>query len=309
MEYKNLYNNLIHLFPNNELLDNIKNEDVTQYNIRINNLIKSLKNQVNFNNFAKSKIKVFSHKEADTTQISESLFGKTLTLKKIFNNQNDTIKNLLWNNLHKMVLYELEEQNKTLQDKNIEERINKLKLNFKFKDPKQTFKSLLKTENLNNSTNNLINDIFSSFEESMTEKNPLNNLLNISSLISEKYKDKIDNGEIDLNSLLTGLQSNLPGMDGIKTLIEPLMNMTKTEEVKETIIMDENFSTANVSIGKEEEAQPVLGEGMGKLFNTLSSLRLDDPNLQDTLKNNLGLDMNLISEQMNKILQEQNKLN
>ena len=309
MEYKNLYNNLIHLFPNNELLDSIKNEGVEQYNIRINNLIKSLKNQVNFNSFAKSKIKVFSHKEADTTQISESLFGKTLTLKKIFNNQNDTIKNLLWDNLHKMVSYELEEQNKILQDKNIEERINKLKLKFKFKDPKQTFKSLLKTENLNNSTNNLINDIFSSFEESMSEKNPLNNLLNISSLISEKYKDKIDNGEIDLNSLLSGLQSNLPGMDGIKTLIEPLMNMAKTEEVKETIVMDENFSTANVSIGKEEEPQPVLGEGMGKLFNTLSSLRLDDPNLQDTLKNNLGLDMNLISEQMNKLLQEQNKLN
>ena len=98
-------------------------------------------------------------------------------------------------------------------------------------------------------------------------------------------------------------------MDGIKKLIEPLMSMAQAEEIKETIVMDENFSTANVSIGKQEESQPVMGEGIGKLFNTLSSLRLDDPNLQDTLKNNLGLDMDLISEQMNKILQEQNKLN
>lgn len=338
-EYSSFYNNLIHLFPNNELLESIKNEDQTQYIVRINNLIKSLKSQVNFNSFAKSKIKVFSHKELDTTCVSESLFGKNLTLKKIFNNQNDTIKDLLWNQLHRMVLYELQEQNKTVKDKNIEERIEKLKPIPKkpnLSDPRKAFKTLLKTDDLNDSTNSLINDIFSSFEDSMNGKNPLDNLLNISSIIGEKYKDRIDNGEIDLNGLLGGLQNNLPGMDGMKKMIEPLMSMVQTqaEEPKETVVIDENFSTANIDIGKQEEnAQPMFGnmlksldstgilnmlksngslgvggaeggEGLGKLFNTLSKLQLDDPNLESTLKNDLGLDMSQISEQMNKMLQQ-----
>lgn len=336
-EYSSFYNNLIHLFPNNELLESIKNEEQSKYIVRINNLIKSLKNQVNFNNFAKSKIKVFSHKESDTTSISESLFGKNLTLKKVFNNQNDTIKELLWNQLHRMVLYELQEQNKTLKDKNIDERIEKLKPIQKkpnLSDPRKAFKTLLKTDNLNDSTNSLINDIFSSFEDSMSGKNPLDNLLNISAIIGEKYKDKIDNGEIDLNGLLGGLQNNLPGMDGMKKMMEPLMSMVQTqaEEPKETVVIDENFSTANIDIGKQEEnVQPMFGnmlksldstgilnmlknngleqkgegtEGLGKLFNTLSKLQLDDPNLETTLKNDLGLDMSQISEQMNKMLQQ-----
>jgi hypothetical protein len=346
-EYSSFYNNLTHLFQNNDFLESIKDEDQTQYVIRVNNLIKTLKNQVNFNNFAKSKIKVFSHKESDTLHISESLFGKNLSLKKIFNNQNEMIKDLLWSQLHRMVLYELEQQNKPLKDKNIYERIEKLKPIQKklSSDPRDAFKSILKTDNLNDSTNNLINDIFSSFENSGSGKNPLDNLLNISSVIGEKYKDKIDNGEIDLNSLLGGLQNNLPGMEGMKKMMEPLMNMvqSKPEEPKETVIIDENFSTADIEIGKQEESsQPMFGnmlksldstgilnmikggigggagglgglgtdganEGIGKLLNTLTNLNLDDPNLEDTLKNDLGIDMTQISEQMSKILQQQSQ--
>jgi hypothetical protein len=55
---------------------------------------------------------------------------------------------------------------------------------------------------------------------------------------------------------------------------------------------------SNGSIGGESS------EGLGKLFNTLSKLQLDDPNLETTLKNDLGLDMSQISEQMNKMLQQ-----
>jgi hypothetical protein len=336
-EYSSFYNNLIHIFPNNDFLESIRNEEQTQYVIRVNSLIKSLKSQVNFNNFAKSKIKVFSHKDADTIIISESLFGKNLSLKKILNNQDDSIKDLLWNQLHRMVLYELQEQNKTLKDKNVDERIEKLKPIQKklTTDPRVAFKTLLKTDDLNSSTNNLINDIFSSFEDSMNGKNPLDNLLNISSVIGEKYKDKIENGEIDLNGLLGGLQNNLPGMDGMKKMMEPLMKMVQTpeEEPKETVVIDENFSTANIDIGKQDEiSQPMFGnmlksldstgllnmmktqdgkenEGMSKLFSTLSNLKLDDPNLETTLKNNLGLDMSQISEQMSKILQQNQNQN
>ena len=332
-EYSSFYNNLIHLFPNNEFLESIKNEDKTQYIIRINKLITSLKSSDNFNNFAKSKIKVFSHKESDTTNISESLFGKNLTLKKIFNNQNESIKQLLWNQLHRLVIHELEEQNKNSPNKTITDKINKLKPISKvndFTNPRQTFKKLIKTDELNTSTNNLINDIFSSFEDSMKGSNPLENLLNISTNISEKYKNQIDNGEINLDSLLGGLQNNLPGMDGIKNIIDPIIKMAgQQEEPKETVVIDENFSTANIDIGKQEETtQPMFAnmlktldatglmnmmkssdnpentEGLGKLLGVFNKMQSNEGNIDDILKNDLGLDMTQISEQMSKLMQQ-----
>ena len=62
-----------------------------------------------------------------------------------------------------------------------------------------------------------------------------------------------------------------------------------------------NMLKSNGSIGTEGGEGT---EGLGKLFNTLSKLQLDDPNLETTLKNDLGLDMSQISEQMNKMLQQ-----
>lgn len=345
-EYSSFLNNLIHLFPNNEVLNNITNETIDERYTRIIILISTLDNQANFNNFVKSKIKTFSHKEVDKQKISESLFGKNLSLKKIFNNQDDSIKLLLWNHLHRLVYIVYQNENKDTADKNKVERITRLKelqktTTTKKIDPKETLQSFLKTDNLNTSTNDMINDIFSSFEGSLSGKNPLENIFNISNLISDKYKDKIENGDIDLNSLLDGLQTNLPGMENMKSMIDPILKMQgQPEEPKETVIMDENFSTADVDLGKQEElSQPALGnmlkaidstglmnmlgsgsaglpelgnqtEGIGKFMGMLSKLQNVDNNNPDELtnifKNELGLDVDKLNEQMAKMM-NQNK--
>jgi hypothetical protein len=343
-EYTSFLNNLIHLFPNNDVLNSVSNETVDERYSRLIILISTLDNQTNFNNFVKSKIKTFSHKETDKQKISESLFGKNLSLKKIFNNQDDTIKLLLWNHLHRLVYIVYQNENNSTTDKNKLERISRLKelqksTASKKMDPKETLQSFLKTDNLNTSTNEMINDIFSSFEGSLTGKNPLENIFNISNLITDKYKDKIENGDIDLNSLLDGLQTNLPGMENMKSMIDPILKMQgQPEEPKETVIMDENFSTADVDLGKQEElSQPALGnmlkaidstglmnmlgssgggfpdlgnqtEGIGKFMGMLSKLQNVDSNNPDEVtnifKNELGLDVDKLNEQMAKMMNQ-----
>lgn len=334
-EYSSFLNNLNHLFSNNEILQSVNNEtDDAKYS-RIKKLVNTFINQNDFNNFAKSKIKVFSHKEKNTIKISESVFGKDLSLKKIFNNQSDIIKDLLWKQLHRLVLCVLENEN--LTDTQSISRIARLKELLKESvsklDPKETLHNLLKTDKLNNSTNNMINDIFSSFEASTTGKNPLENIFNISNIISDKYKDKIENGEINLNNLLDELQHNLPGMENMKSMIDPILKMQgKPEEPVEPVIIDENFSTGDVQMGKQEEAGPPAiktmlnaldstglmdmlnkggnsegqPEGIGKFMSMLTKLQNVDSSNSDEItnifKNDLGLDMDKINEQMTKMM-------
>ena len=146
-EYSSFLNNIIHLFPDNEFLLSLNEEShETQY-YRIKNLVDSLNTQVQFNNFVKSKIKTFSHKDNDTQSISLSIFGKKLSLKKIFNNQSEITKTLLWNHLHRLVFLVLEEENKDTTDNIILDRIDVLKniKNNKY-NPRNTIKSLLKTD-------------------------------------------------------------------------------------------------------------------------------------------------------------------
>ena len=69
----------------NKILNETENEKI----IRVKNFNDSLNTTTLFNHFLKKKIKLFSHKEKDTLKVSESFFGSELSLKKIFNNQDD----------------------------------------------------------------------------------------------------------------------------------------------------------------------------------------------------------------------------
>lgn len=203
-EFELFISNLLNLYPNEVILTNILNEPLDQKIDRIKCLNDSLNLSANFNNFCKSKIKVFSHKDNSTLKISESFFGKDFSLKKIFNNQPEEIKNKLWLNLHKLLLILLEEETKTHPSKQLEDKITKLRenilnKNLKIDQTKKSIQQLFQTDTLNATTNNMIDDIFKSFENAMTGNNTIENILNLSSELSQKYEDKINNGEIDLN--------------------------------------------------------------------------------------------------------------
>jgi len=331
-EFNNFIINLNEIFPNNELILSLINETVEQRIIRIQKLNKTLSLNANFNNFCKSKIKVFSHKDKDTHQISESLFGSHLSLKKIFNNQPDNVKEKLWLNLHKILKLFLDQENISTPSKQLEERINRLKeclINkvFKLDQTKKSIQNLFQTDKLNEPTNNMINDIFKSFEDAMTGKNTMENILNLSGELTKKYESKINNGEIDFNGLIDSLKSNVPGMENMKNIIDPLLKMsgtTESEQKLEPIIIDENFSTSNVEIGKLDEVneKPVISNmlnmvnnsgllGMlsgdeannfSKLFDVVNKLKetgLDNRDeINNIFKNDLGLDVDKINQEM-----------
>ena len=228
-----------------------------------------------FNDFTKSKIKVFSHKNQDTQAISESLFGTDFCLKNLLNNQPENVKMIIWEHLHN--IYLVVELLKPVEDRNMS-RVNILSAQLygnqrealsdnceqttdegKFVQVQSTgakskLKDMLGVE-VNNETTGMIDDIVSSFEGILTgnSANPFAGIMEVSQKISVKYADKINSGEIELDKLMKSISKKVPGMESV---IGGMMGGSKeTSKPKEKIIIDENFSTANVEVGlsKPEE--------------------------------------------------------
>ena len=278
--------------------------------------------------FIESKIKLFSQKEDNTKLVSDALFGEEMSLKKVFNNKEDSVKVVLWSYLHLMVLMIELAQKKKNKDKIkkitkvVEDNVaetekckKQVEISNKVggKDPKNMIKDMLGVE-VNEQTNDMVADIVKSFEVSLqggANTNPLAGILEISKKISEKYQDKITNGDIQLDKLMQGIQKTIPGMDqvlggenGMADMMKNMMggeggdmadmmkNMMggeaggmadmmkgmmggagglfgKGEPQKETVIIDENFSTSNVDVGVIKEGSNI---NIGKMLNVANSL-------------------------------------
>lgn len=220
---------------------------------------------INFDLFLKSKIKVFSHKSEDTQRISESLFGEKLSLKNLLNNQPDEVKKIIWVNLHTLCMLsellkpeELKDDEKVMQLNRVlykDREIPENKDNNLGGDTKKKLQDMLGV-NVNNETTSMIDDIVGSFEKVLTNQsggNPLSGIMEISQNISVKYADKINKGEIELDKLMQAITSKVPGMD---QMMGGMMGGSKdSAKSKEKILMDENFSTANVEVGINQEAE------------------------------------------------------
>ena len=274
-----------------QLLEVLKNESKDKKWLKGVKLQQCLTNEL-FDLFIESKIKLLSHKDENTKNVSESLFGEELSLKKIFNNRDEHTKFVLWAYLHLMMLMvELAIEKKTnkkdrskklttLIEKNSEqfekEKVKVQKSNNPMKDPKTMIKEMFKVD-VNNDTNEMLTDIIKSFETSLSGNgNPLAGILDISQKISTKYQDKINTGDIELNKLMEGIQKNIPGIDemmksGIMGAggLGEMLGGGASKAPKETVIIDENFSTANVDLGKQAESK---GFNIGKMLNIANSL-------------------------------------
>jgi hypothetical protein len=338
---KDFISHLNQVFPDTRILGIIENESDDQLLDRAKQLNNSL-NTANFANLIKNRIKIFSHKDPITLKISQSFFGPELSLKKIFNNQEETIKLVFWQDLKDILLA----YNQTViisdpENKKALTRISDLTSDHKSEfDPKEGINKILNTDKLNASTNDLINDIFGSFESSLSESNgnPFSNILQISQTITDKYKDKIENGEVNLDDLLKNM-TNLPGMENMGGMVDMLSKqMTSTpKEPVEKVIIDENFSTADVQQGeiKDESSSmnmssmlktidsigsmtgsPLLsgldgsenGEGpdMSKimgLFNKLGNIN-DPTEINNVFETELGIDINKFTDEMSKVLEK-----
>ncbi len=103
-----------------ETVNNLTGNDASAFNNnieqRLNKFYQSLNNDDLFTIFTMAKIKVFSAKTEETHQVSISLFDESLSLKQVFNNQSDIVKNKLWELLFNLYI-QLERINKNNADR------------------------------------------------------------------------------------------------------------------------------------------------------------------------------------------------
>ncbi len=259
-----------------------------------------------FSDFVKSKIKILSHKAVDTQKISESLFGENFCLKNLLNNQPDEVKSIIWHNLHNILLVaELlkpeEDRNtlristlsKILYKNNVPEALseNCEQSNSNFSNASANSKNKLKDMlgvEVNDETTGMIDDIVSSFEGILTGSssgNPFAGIMEVSQKISVKYADKINKGEIELDKLMKSISSKVPGMDSV---LGGMMDGTTGDKPKpkEKIIIDENFSTADIEVGmNKEEEKPSIKFGnvlkMADQFGVIPGGKQSDSGMPD----------------------------
>tara|TARA_B100000768_G_C11284189_1_gene380865 strand:- start:6105 stop:7202 length:1098 start_codon:yes stop_codon:yes gene_type:complete len=328
--YNQLLEELMKLFPNDH--DNITNILIMEDDLKLQSIdifLTLLNDEDLYNNFLKRKIKSFSSKLEKTRDLSTSLFGSSLTLKNIFNNQTVDIKNTLWTYLHLIYLTKLLENKKDNQEK-----ISQLELEFKnisnnnlkesnddiySKKNKDVTKDSLDSQlpqsdndiknpldlDVNDDTNNMINDIINSFESKLNKgnSNPLESIMEITEMINGKYNDKINNGDIEIEKLLENVTGSVPGLD-------KMMNgLTKPKKRKETVIIDENFSTDDVTMEQDESSGvPDMTKMMG-MFSKISSMTNENGDLDmSAFMNQVSQDNNMTQEQTKQMQQMMNAI-
>lgn len=317
MSYVKNFNNFIDqlkvIFSGEEtqvLLDNISK--MSDDNKLSNGLkfVDSFDNE-NFGMFVKSKIKVFSHKVPKTQVISESLFGEKFCLKNLLNNQPDEVKNIIWTNLHTIYMKaELEKPIESQNQSRLEKLLSLLKKDEveiedelpEFKEqPTQTGKGVNKKihdmlgVNINKETSSMIDEIVGSFEKIMKKgagTNPMSSIMEISKLISVKYADKINDGTIEIDKLMEAIGKKIPGMDKVMDQVMGMMKDKKDTKPKEKIIIDENFSTSSIQVGKIDEDKKSFDIGkmlkMADQFGVIPGGKKNDSNMGEGLASLLG---------------------
>jgi len=254
-------------------------------------------NDENFDLFVKSKLKVFSHKSPDTLAISSSLFTVDnecrLYLKELLNNQPDELKKIIWNDLY--LLYLTTESTKEEQNTSrLEKLVVVLSENDSSVDRVKMMKERLNQvigDDINDATKMMLNDMVEGFSKILDNPNTMfPEMLNITTMITTKYADKINSGEIEVEKVLKSSLSSFPNLnqDMVNGLLSLLSNKNKSNVKKDKVVMDENFSTASVEQGTLEEKDnnfkvrsllPLLsslnkmqGQGQGQGLNSIMEM-------------------------------------
>jgi hypothetical protein len=288
----------------NEFLEQVKSHTnnetssyANQYIERVNRFYDSLENDDLFTIFASAKIKIFSAKTVETHTISTSLFDENLTLKHIFNNMAENVKDTLWIGLYNLYIQLERYHNKHPERVGIlKDMIKNIRGNHTSKARSDLFKNVIKAD-VNSTTTNMLDDIIGSFQNVMSNNgNPFENIMSITEQITQKYGSQIENGDIEVDKILGGMGGMFSGITGDKK--------------DEPVIMDENFSTANVEVGNEEEKKGFNLGDIGKLapladmINKVTSIKTEDDamrikeDMDSFMEKELKVDMSQYKQQM-----------
>lgn len=339
--YRNLINSVESVYKTKlKEFDNITNNQIHTNSDVFYNLLEEERLYLLFLN---NKIKVFSSKEENTSKLSKSLFGDKLLLKNIFNNQDEMNKLILWDSL--LNLYnsiEKSNNNRSERLSDLNEKFNYIKVKLS-----EHVKDQILPDNVNNSTTNMVSDIIGSFQDLVADnKNPFENIMGITTKISEKYFKDIEDGNIEVDKLLQNMP--FPGKEKGMNM-EDMMNgdmmknmgdmmgdvmggemgdmmkgMMGKKEEKEPTIIDDNFSTADVEVGKDEldkKGKSMIGNmmnvannipsmdgmpGLGELGNMMKDLTSGDMDLEN-LDNMKGKMDNFMEKTLGVDISEFNK--
>lgn len=321
-EYDSFLKQLLNLFDSNDenntldLINNFLKECESDKLQRGKNFYDSLELEYLFSLFCKSKVRLFSSKDENTNIVSNSLFGEDLPLKKLLNNQDENIQETIWKYLH-LFYFLLETRNLNRTER--KSKVSKLlKSNIESKNLSSSVKNDLLDADLNQETNNMIDDIVKSFEESLSKNsdNPFESIIEITQNITEKYTGKIESGDIELDKLMSSIQSNIPGM--------PNLGGGENKQ-KEKVIIDEDFSTDKVELGDKDEEKKSSGMNLNNMLKMMNSMngggnnpelgglfsmlgKIDNINsneeaeelkkeMDSYLENELGVDVNKLNKQ------------
>ena len=269
-EYNSFLNQLEKLFEeesDKEVVRKLMKECESDKLSRGSAFYNSIESDNMFELFCRSKVRVFSTKDESTSLISNSLFGDELPLKKLINNQSQKTKDTIWKFLH--LFYFLQE----CENKNRSERKSKISkvLKEKKRDLTEEVKNELLDVDVNEDTNDMINDIVKSFEKTLSGENanPFESIMEITQQITEKYNSKIESGEIELDKLMSSIQSSIPGMPN---MMGGLGGLGAKKEPKEKVIIDEEFSTDKVELGDKDKQQSGSGMNLGNMLNMMNSM-------------------------------------
>jgi|UniRef100_A0A6C0IXR5 hypothetical protein len=262
-----------------EIINTLKEECETDKLTRGMVFYNTLKDDSIFELFCKSKIKIFSSKDKETSLLSNSLFGEQLPLKKLINNQDQKTKDIIWKYLH-LFYFLLESNNKNRSTR--KSKISKI-LKENNSSTKENLTDDVKNElldvDVNDDTNNMIDDIVKSFEKTLSgnSANPFESIMEITQKITEKYNDKIESGDIELDKLMDSIQKSIPGMpnlmgEGGEGGMAGLGAMFGGQKKPvEKVIIDDSFSTDNVELGDKDKKE---GSGMNltNMLNMMNSM-------------------------------------
>lgn len=285
-EYNLILNQLENLFENENDKQNIKNlkNDCESDKLARGKLFYDCINDDDlFELLCKSRVKLFSTKDERTKSISNSLFGEEISIKKLINNQSEKTKDIIWKYLHLFYFlfescYSNRKERKSVISKLLKEKEEKL--------TNQVKNELLDVE-VNEDTNDMIDDIVKSFEKTLSgeSSNPFESIMEITQNITDKYSGKIESGDIELEKLMGSIQNSIPGMPD---LMSSGLGGGKKAEPKEKVIIDEDFSTDKVELGdkdkKEESGSGMNLSNMLKMMNSMNGAGGSgegDPNAPD----------------------------
>lgn len=310
---RTLYNDIVQLCENEMSLDltGYKEDIPDNVDSRLIEFYNLLENSDLFSLFLNQKIKVFSSKTEETNNLSNSLFDEDMSLKRILNNRTDILKCKVWYKLFSIYL-EMEKNNKNRDDRInsvqmiIDEQIKQISSHVK--------QNIFSGTDMNDTTSNMIEDIVGSLQNSMSSSgNPFENIMDITSKITEKYQGNIENGDIEIDKLLGNITSSVPMFQN--------MGMGGKKKEKEQVVMDENFSTADVEVSENPENDsngmnignilnmtknmPDLGN-LSNIVNSLTNVQSEDDiqNIKYDMNNmlsSIGIDTDDLTQKMEEL--------